>query len=750
MDDWSGAKGLAEDVRRYGAWMREEAEKRIGYLYPKVEITKELAKGRPDLTPLVGRKLTVIVWLWARTVKSPNPAFADIDVPLASTFVLSSKAGKEAYIESVVERRGYRFAVKVGKPKDAEAAKSGTKLARGANFRCLMSGTPISGEYIKAEGNAGRMGARLLAVVAEGDGGRLYLSPNEEQERVALEVRPTWAPDQEIAYDPHSGATYCVLYGLRKFSDLFTRRQLVALTTFSKLVEEARERVAEAASVAGQLNDDKGLSAGGRGSTAYAEAVSVYLALAVDRMANTVCTVARWTPERQQTVTVFSRQAISMTWDFPDVNPFAGAAGDFEVSVNGVLKGIPAITEPPGIASQADASTQEQSQDKVVSTDPPYYDNVPYADLSDFFYVFATLVVPRSEELVASPLRHGGPKKAEAFFLDGMTRAMHRLSEQAHPAFPVTIYYAFKQTESDNAEGTASTGWETFLEAVLRAGFAITGTWPMRTELANRMRGAGWGALASSIILVCRSRSVGISVSRKEFLRELDHALPDAVAEMIADPVAAIAPVDLAQACIGPGMALFSKHEAVLEADGSAMPVRSALVYINKAIDDYFAHAEGGLDADTRFCIDWFQQYGFESGPFGEADVLARAKGTAVNGVVDAGVLSAAKGKVRILRIKEYPKDWDPATDNRVPIWEACHHMCRALGESEHEAGILLARMSEKQDAIRQLSYRLYTICERQKWAEEARAYNDLITSWPAIVEQSHKVGHTGTQLELV
>jgi putative DNA methylase len=365
--------------------------------------------------------------------------------------------------------------------------------------------------------------------------------------------------------------------------------------------------------------------------------------------------------------------------------------------------------------------------------------------------LFATLVAPKAEELVATPARHGSKQAAEAFFLQGMTGAMHRVAEQAALTFPVTIYYAFKQSDTDSAEGTASTGWDTFLDAVLRAGFSISGTWPMRTEREGGVRNNGRNSLASSIVLVCRRRAVAaLTVARKDFLRDLDRALPIAIAEMTADPIAAIAPVDLAQACIGPGMALFSKHRGVLEADGTLMPVRAALVHINKAVDDYFAHAEGDLDGDTRFCIGWFQHKGFDTGAFGEADVLARAKGTAVDGVVEAGVLFASKGKVRLLRIREYPRRWDPTKDSRVPVWEACHHMCRALGESESEAGALLARMPEKQDAIRQLAYRLYTICERQKWAEEARAYNDLITSWPAIVEESHKVGHKGTQLDLL
>jgi putative DNA methylase len=455
-----------------------------------------------------------------------------------------------------------------------------------------------------------------------------------------------------------------------------------------------------------------------------------------------------------------------MVWDFVEGNPFSNSSGNLEDAVGWIVEVMSTslLTAPHGVAHHLDAQSQTITSARVVSTDPPYYDNIGYADLSDFFYVwlrrslkavfpelFATIAVPKDEELVATPYRHGGRKEAEAFFLKGMTRALHNLAENGRSDFPTTIYYAFKQSDTKDEDGTSSTGWETFLQALLDASFGVTGTWPMRTELANRMRGAGSNALASSIVLVCRRRPDSApTLARKDFLRQLERALPGALSEMTADPIAAIAPVDLAQAAIGPGMAIFSRYGAVLEADGSAMSVHSALVHINKAIDSFFTESEGDLDADTRFCIAWFQQHGFEAAAFGEADVLARAKGTAVDGVQEAGVLSATKGKVRLLRVKEYPREWDPTTAARVPVWEACHQMCRALAESEHEAGVLLARMPEKQDAIRQLAYRLYTVCERQKWADDARAYNELVTSWPAIVEESIKAGLKGTQLELV
>jgi putative DNA methylase len=516
---WRGAQGMAEDVRYYGQWMSDEAEKRIGHLYPKVEITAEMARERSDLKPLVGQMLTVIAWLWARTVKSPNPAFAQVEVPLASTFMLSTKAGKEAYVEPVIETSGYRFTVNAGKPKDAEGAKNGTKLSRGANFRCLISGTPIAGDYIKAEGKAGRMGARLMAIVAKGDRGRVYLPPTAAMEAVARQAKPEWKPESPLPDDPRNFWT--VQYGLTTYGDLFTPRQLVALTTLSDLVQEARDRVKRDALAAGLPDDGKPLRDGGTGAPAYAEALATYLAFSADKTAEYGCTIVPWYAKEDRPKGLFARQAIPMVWDYAEVNPLSEIGGSWSASVGIVAGGLGGCHAdgPSGRATQMDAAATSSAREAVVSTDPPYYDNVGYADLSDFFYVwlrrslrpvfpnlFATLAVPKAEELVATPYRHGGREKAEAFFLDGMTQAMHRLAQQAHPAFPVTIYYAFKQSESESEAGAASTGWETFLDAVIRAGFALSGTWPMRTERGARSIGLGTNALASSPKLPLKDR----------------------------------------------------------------------------------------------------------------------------------------------------------------------------------------------------------------------------------------------------
>ena len=718
---WRGAQGLAEDVRHYGQWMRDEAFKRIGQLYPQIEITSEMlaanaidtgATGRKDinrdalashiegasetvaasasrtgatglndlknlknagLTGLqAGDKLTVIAWLWARTVKSPNPAFAGVDVPLASTFLLSTKAGKDAWVEPVIEGNSYRFTVRTGTP--PVSAKSGTKLSRGANFRCVMSDAPIASEHIYSEANAGRMGARLMAIVAEGQRGRVYLAPTAEMEAIALTAQPTWKPEVAMPENPRWFSP--PLYGLKTYGDLFTPRQLVVLTTFSDLVQQARERVRADAlgarasrphasfhrthlphieavdtpqhitfrlhdslpaatlvawqqelrhitditardrtlrrrivgatgefwqadyfdryirdnehwertihyihdnpvkaglcagaqgwrwsSAAGEpragrprSQDDLPLADGGTGATAYADAVAVYLGIALSRLTDICNALCRWEVTKTQVRNLFGRQAIPMMWDFAENNVFGSAAGDYLVSLGNMVK---ALEQMPlvgsGAVQQADAQNQAISTDKVVSTDPPYYDNIGYADLSDFFYVwlrrslkpvfpglFGTLAVPKAEELVATPYRHGSKQKAEAFFLTGMTQAMRRLAEQSHPAFPVTIYYAFKQSESDSADGTTNTGWDTFLAAVIEAGFAISGTWPMRTERDARSIGIGTNALASSIVLVCRKRPADApTATRREFMAALKAELPAALCQLQGIPLGA-------------------------------------------------------------------------------------------------------------------------------------------------------------------------------------------------------------------
>ena len=748
--EWKGAQGLAEDVRYYGKWMRDEAQKRIGHLYPKIEVTTELAKGRPDLKPYVGKSLTVIDWLWAHTVKSPNPAFANLDVPLVSTFMLSIKTGKEVYIEPVIEDAGFRFTVKVGKPKDVKEAMNGTKLASGAHFRCVMSGAPIPGDYIKAEGKAGHMGARLMAIVAKVERGRVFLAPTPEQEVAARMAQPEWKPEGDVPARLTGGT--CVPYGLATWGDLFMPRQLVALTTFSDLVSEASELIRCHAVAAGLPDDGQRFVESGTGAKAYADSISVFLTMCVSNASRYLTTENTWNKTNENVVSAFSKQAVPMVWDFVESNPFDGPlsfeAGAIRIALP--LERVPATSK--GYADKGDATQFVCPESAVYSTDPPYYDNIGYADLSDFFYIwlrrslksvfpdlFATIAVPKAEELVATAYRHGSKEKAERFFLDGMTRAMHRLAEQAHPAFPVTIFYAFKQSESETEAGTASTGWETFLEAVIRAGFVLSGTWPMRTERPTGLKIAT-NALASSIVLVCRPLAAEApTATRREFVTALKAELPTALAHLQRGN---IAPVDLAQAAIGPGMAVYTRYASVFDAEGKALTVREALALINQTLDEALAEQEGDFDADSRWALAWFEQCGFANGEYGVAEQLSKSKNTSVAGMVEAGILESNHGKARLLRPEELPADWDPATDPRLTAWEVVHHLIRVLASGgEGAAAALVAKLGAKAEVARELCYRLYTLCERKKRAVEALAYNGLVQSWPEITRLAREGG---------
>jgi len=770
---WKGAQGLAEDVRYYGKWMRDEAEKRIGHLYPRVKITPEMVNDpenpRPDLKPYEGQELTVIAWLWARTVKSPNPAFSQVEVPLASTFMLSTKASKEAYVQPVLKAGGYRFTVKVGKPDDPDAAKSGTAAGKRAAFRCLMSAEPIGYDYIRTEGKAGRMGSKLMAIVAEGTRGRVYLSPTSEHEAVARQANPNWKPEMQLPDNPRDFKT--PNYGLTTYGDLFTDRQLVALTTFSDLVGEAMQLIQSDAFQAGLADDNTPLKEHDVSAKGYAEAISVYLSFCIDKMTDTNTSLCSWQVDPPRLRATFGRQALPMVWDYSEANAFGDAAGDFKRCIGSLAEVLDKLIldVKEGTSSQCDAQSQAFSAKRLVSTDPPYYDNIGYADLSDFFYIWirrslkevfpgllATLVVPKAEELVATPYRHGSKGKAEKYFLDGMSKAMQGLAVQALACFPITIYYAFKQSEAKGAAGTASTGWETFLASVLESGLAITGTWPMRSELATRNIGRGANALASSIVLVCqrRDRSAAI-LTRNAFRRELRQRLPKAIKEL---EHANIAPVDVAQAAIGPGIAIFSQARAVLNPDDSPMSVREALIEINAALDEYLSEDEGSFDADTRFALTFFESYGYSERPYGDAEGLAVARNISVQGVAEAGILSAIAGKVQLLRREQLDADWDPSRDNRLCVWEATQHLIKALeAGGEAAAAALMVQLKQlpgQNDLLancRALAYRLYNHCEKTKQAEEGRAYNGLVIAWQEIERQaSSQPTETTVQASLI
>ena len=621
---------------------------------------------------------------------------------------------------------------------------------------CIVSNSPVDGNYIKAEAQAGRMKSKLMAIVVEGPRGRIYLDPDAAQEELALTATPEWEPAQELV---GKARDQMPLYGMTTFGDIFTRRQLVALTTFADLISEVKCQVETDAALAGMQPGGGRLENDDIGAGAYADAVAMFLAFGVDKMANYLSSLCTWhSGAKYETVTsAFGRQALPMTWDFAEANVFSDSSGGWIGGVQWISKVVENLNgRVRGRAIQHDAALiQDFIPYPVVSTDPPYYNNIGYADLSDFFYVwlrrslksvfpglYATVATPKAVELVATPTRHGSREQANAFFLHGMTQAIRNLATQAHPVFPVTIYYAVKQSETSDEDGTSSAGWDTFLEAITRAGFSITGTWPMRTELVGNLKKV-MNALASSIVLVCRKRQPDApTVSRREFLRELNAVLPEALDEMTRGGInSPVAPVDLSQAIIGPGMAIFSQYAAVLEADGSPMRVKTALQLINRFL------AEDDFDHDTQFCLHWFEGCGWASGKYGEADVLARAKGTSVGGLVEAGVVESSAGSLRLLKWAELPKDWSPETDTRTPVWEALHQLIRALNQDgEAAAGSLLARMPARSEPMRSLAYRLYTLCERKGWAEEARAYNELVAAWSGIEQAAGETGFVGSQ----
>jgi putative DNA methylase len=540
---------------------------------------------------------------------------------------------------------------------------------------------------------------------------------------------------------------------MSKHCDLFTDRQLVALNTFSNLVSEVRKNIKQNAIAAGIVDDGLSLSEGGKSATAYGDAVATYLAFAVDRCTDYWSAVCSWNSAGEKMRNTFGRQAIAMVWDYAECCPFSDSSGNFGGAINWVRKVIGfASCNSKGFVQQADATNISSNNLKpiIVSTDPPYYDAVPYSDLSDFFYVwmrrslnkihpelFTTLATPKEAELVADQYRHGSRKKAQKFFEDGLEKVFTQVRETAHNRYPFSVYYAFKQTESEaiqngTSQNIASTGWETMLEGLMRAGFSITGTLPMRTELANRMRGHSSNALASSIVLVCRARPEDApSATRRQFLKQLQKEFP---ADLATLQQGNIAPVDLAQASIGLGMSVFSRYSKVLEADGNPMRVRTALQIINSYIDEFLNEQEGEFDPDTRWALTWFEQYQFEEGQYGDAETLSKAKNTSIKGLEEAGILLAKNGKVRLLKREELPETWNPAKDDRTPDWEATQHLIQTLDkQGETGAAILLAQLGDKGEICRNLAYRLYVICDRQGWTQEAISYNSLVTSWSEI-----------------
>lgn len=746
-----GAEGLSEDVRYYGTWMRQHAEKLIGRLYPKVALSQKNG----------GREAAAIAWIWARTLRCPNPACGG-QMPIVRSFSLSTKKGNPAWIHPIVDKVHKSVSFKV--LHNSDGPPQGTKQRR--KSRCLICNTDnITDAVLREQSKKYGIRHQLMAVIAEGERSAAYFGPETVQhidiEKPSAEWLNQSLPDNARWFSPP-------LYGLSTYRDLFTSRQLVALTTFADLVEHARHQVELDAATSGMPHDDRPLTEGGVGAKAYAEAVATYLAFAVDRSANYWSSLTPW--GGGFIVQTFGRQALPMVWDFAEANPFSDSTGNWNGAIDWITGCLDVSVPAIGNASvkQLDATAAINGAVKpLIFTDPPYYDNIGYADLSDFFYlwmrrtlgriypqVFSTVLTPKEQELIASPCRHGGDKlKAERFFEEGLGKAFDRIRSNQHPDYPVALYYAFKQAESDDndeeasGETFASTGWETMLEGLIKSQFGISGTWPLRTERDQGLK-TGTNVLATSIVLVCRTRPTDAPLAtRREFLTALKKDLPDALRKL---KQGNIAPVDLAQAAIGPGMAVFSNYSKVLESDGTPMTVRTALALINQMLDEVLAEQESEFDPDTRWALAWFEQSGMEEGIYGTAETLSKAKNTSVRGLVDAGIVKSGAGKVRLLKRTELRSDWDPARDQRLTIWEITQHLIRALEqEGEPGAASLLRRLGSLGEVARDLAYRQFNLCERKKWAQEALAYNSLVVAWPEIARLSKSTPSRDQQARL-
>ena len=768
--EWKRAEGLAEDLRYYGEWLSCEAQKRIGHLYPKIKLNSELLSERTDLKALGlkdGDELTVIAWLWARSVVCPNPACGK-QMPLVSKFWLQSKGERKSWVNPIIDPHNHilQFHVRGGSDQTPNSmVNTGTSFINDkgkkakATFKCLYCGNGIAkGDYIDSEANNGRLKIFPMAIVAECSRGRVYLNFSESDANLISAATTKYIQGNgildkipnELARGTFASNAQGRVYGFNNYSDYFLPRQQAVIQTLIECVDITCEEVIKNCVENGYKGDK---------AHEYADAIKLYLILVLDKGINLWSSLSSWMGDRGAMRETFAQQGIAMSWDFAEANPFSnsgGGIGLFIERIADVLEYLPAAV--PGVCSQENASRNIVAKQSLVATDPPYYDNVSYADLMDFFYVwlrrslhglypdlFKTILIPKQEELVASPYHFGGDaEKAKVAFEHGLSLAFTNILTSQSDIYPTIVFYAFKQTEEDSKRSDdefsslASTGWETMLEGLIKAGFSITGTWPIRTESPGRNVAQGSNALASSIALICRPRNKScISITRRQFLSELKKELPSGLFRL---QQGNIAPVDLAQAAIGPGMAIFSRYKAVLEADGSSMHVRAALTMINQSLDEYFVEQEGDYDGDTRWALAWFEQYGNEQGPYGVAETLSKAKNTSVEGLTHAGFLEARSGKVRLLRRDELSDEWDPTKDKRLTAWEATQYLIRTLDkEGEKSAGALLGKLGVLGESARDLAYRLYTLCERKSWAQDALAYNMLVVAWPRIKEQSGK-----------
>ena len=711
---WRGASGLANDIRYYGAWLREEAFKRIGHLYPKAKLSDS-------------SDATVIAWLWTRTIPCQNPA-CGVQMPLLKTFQISKKGNNEHWIKPTVDHAAKRVSFVVQKH-SGSVPEGGTVDSDGAVCIACNNAVPLS--YVREQGRAGNMGEQMTAIIAEGNRRRIYVSPTDEHIKTALETESAWRPSGSLPEQARSISVQ--IYGFTRWHQLFTERQLIALTTFSDLMPEIRSLILEHGA-----------------SVEYADAICTYLALAIGKMTNRGSSFTLWDALTEKLVQVFGRQGIPMVWDFAEGNPFSTSTGNWIGQIDYVSKVVERLPGNinSGKAYQADASTTIYAKDgPIIVTDPPYYGNIHYADSSDFFYVwlrpllrdmypdlFAAILTPKEDEMIESRFRFENPRQR---FEELLGKTLKLIWERCSDEFPSSIFYAYKQQQEER-EGRASTGWEAMLSAVVSAGFQIVGTWPMRTELTTNLK-KNINALASSVVLVCRPRPDDASIAtRRQFLNALDKELPAALDQLTQKRH--IAPTDLAQATIGPGMQIYSRYSRVETISGEPVSVREALVAINRAIADYDERQEGDLDSESRFCLDWLKQHGYGEGPYGDAETLARAKNIDISKLQHSdGLLTAERGRVKLLPLDAFSNS-EQLTLGDTTAWEGCfrmaYHLNREDGEGIAGAAHVGREMGSNVESVERLARILYNHYDRKGDSQNAVIFNNLVTEWQRIREK--------------
>ena len=729
--NWSVHNAIAEDIRYYGDKIFTEAKKKIGNFFLHGANGEE-----------------IIGWFWCKSIQCSNPACRK-NTDLVKNYIISSKKDG-IFFKPLINKNSIEYEVKKGIP----SLKS-TKVSRGANFKCLYCGELLNEKYVKQQSIKKKINWKLMGLVCKNKGGKVYYPAKDEDKQLALKAIPKWVPEEEM--NPHTSTLVSGRgYGIKYWKELFINRQLLALTTIADIIGKITEQIEKDAESIIKTSENKSLSEGGFGPKAYAEAITTYLTFSFDKLTDWYTVNCNWIPRIEGVGHTFSKQAIPISWDFIEINPFSTSVGNFLNHVSWVSKVIEDLPEKPQgkvINMDSSSSLNFGNENFLISTDPPYYDNISYADLSDFFYIwmrkilkniwpniFSTLMVPKMKEIVAESYRFNNDKKlAEKHFQESIEKVLININKKVNPIFPVSIYYAYKQkVEVKDLSGDLkiySSGWDTMLTALMNSGFQIIRTWPMRTERSARSTSIGTNALASSIVIVCRPRPESATLStRREFVKELKKELPSALKYL---QEAGIAPVDMAQSAIGPGMAVFSKYSKVLEADGTLMSVRTALQIINQELDSFFTEQESDMDKETRFCIAWYEQFGWKEGPFGDANTLSTAKGTAVNALETAGCISAKAGKVRLLKRSELDEDWDPTTDKKLTVWECVQHLIKKLDEGEAEAAKILKKIGGLAESVKELTYRLYSMCEKKGWAEDGLSYNSLISSWQSVIDKA-------------